>query len=167
MANWSHSGFTDWLFHITAAAPFLGAWQAANHIMRGVWNRLCWAVGRGPSGLSRSLGKQAFALMKVALEMKFYEGFYNFHKWNSRGFLIYNSWMPAELSLKKSACYKFFPPSNLMLLDYTHSPPFKYLSVSIKYLLIILTYIYIFLFNDGNDFHGNQHTVFCKDSLIL
>ena len=76
------------------------------------------AVGRVPGGQNRSLGKQVFALMKVALEIKFYEGFYNFHKWNSRGFFIHNSWLPAELLLKKSACYKFFPPSNLMLLDY-------------------------------------------------
>ena len=66
------------------------------------------AVGRAPGGQSRSLGKQVFALMKVALEMKFYEGFYNFHKWNSRGFFIYNSWLPAELFLKKSACCIFF-----------------------------------------------------------
>ena len=76
------------------------------------------AVGRAPGGQTKSLGKQVFALMKVALEMKFYEGFHNSHKWNSRGFLIYNSWLPAELFLKKSACYKFFPSSNLMLLDY-------------------------------------------------
>ena len=118
MVNWSHSGFTDRLFHITAAAPSLGAWHAANHIMLGVWSRLCWGSGESPWGANQVIRKQVFALMKVALEMKFYEGFHNSHKWNSRGFLIYNSWLPAELFLKKSACYKFFAPSNLMLLDY-------------------------------------------------
>ena len=109
MVNWSHSGFTDRLFHITAAAPSLGAWHAANHTMHGVWNRLCPGSGESPwGGQTRSLGKQVYALKKVALEMKFYEGFYNFHKWNFRGFSICNSWVPAELFLKKTACYKFF-----------------------------------------------------------
>ena len=76
------------------------------------------AVGRAPGGHTRSLSKQIFALIKVALEMKYCVWFYNFHNWDSRGFLIYHSWLPAGLFLKKSACYKFFPPSNLMLLDY-------------------------------------------------
>ena len=76
------------------------------------------AVGRAPGGHTRSLSKQIFALIKVALEMKYCVWFYNFHNWDSRGFFIYHSWLPAGLFLKKSACYKFFPPSNLMLLDY-------------------------------------------------
>ena len=65
------------------------------------------AVGRAPGGQTRSLGKQVYALKKVALEMKFYEGSYNFHKWNFRGFLICNSWVPAELFLKKQLVTNF------------------------------------------------------------
>ena len=76
------------------------------------------AVGRAPGGHTRSLSKQIFALIKVALEMKYQVWFYNFHNWDSRGFLINHSRLPAGPFLKKSACYKFFPPSNLMLLDY-------------------------------------------------
>ena len=76
------------------------------------------AVGRAPWVQTRSLGKREFTLVKEALEMKFYKGFYNFHNWDYRGFLIYHSRLPAGLFLKKSACYKFFPPSKLMLLDY-------------------------------------------------
>ena len=102
-------GLTDRQFQATASAPSWRAWHAANHIICGVCETGCvGAVARAPGVQTRSLDKQEFALMKVALELKSYKGFYNFHNWDSRGFLIYHSLLPAELFLKKSACYTFF-----------------------------------------------------------
>ena len=118
VVNWSHSGFTDRLFHTTASAPFRKAWHAANHIICGVLNRLSWCSWKSPWGKTRSLGgKQAFAPMKAPLEMNFYERFYDFHKWDFsflyiiHGCLMDYSW--------QNTCYNFFTiqPNALGLLE--------------------------------------------------
>ena len=48
LVNWSHSGLTDRLFHTTASAQSRRAWHAANHIICGVLNKLCWGSGARP-----------------------------------------------------------------------------------------------------------------------
>ena len=117
MVNWSQSGFTDCFPQLHLPQPEeLGMLLTTPYVVCGTG--CVGAVWRAPGGHTRSLREQVFALIKVAPEMKYYVWFYNFHNWDSRGFFIYHSWLPAGLFLKKSACYNFFPPSNLMLLDY-------------------------------------------------
>ena len=134
MVNWGYPGFTDRLFHATASDPSTTSYVVCETDYVGAVGRARPLGGgggggggggeRAPSGgggvkPARSLGQRVFTLMNVAPEMKSYEGFYNSHKWKSRGFFIYHPWLPAGLFMKKSVCYKFFhhPPNALGLVD--------------------------------------------------